>query len=255
VKLQIMSDLHIANWGQSRGVNYWNQTFPQETQAAVDVLVLAGDIVSFSRRQWAWSVARLQEFMARYKRVLYVPGNHEFYGTDIGDGRTDLDLMAMATGVDVLYPGKVIEIEGQRFLGGVMFQPNQRANAPGIPWPANNISDHWCINDFDIEAPAQYDVLRTFLEKELRQGDIVITHHAPSVGSLDAQWFNDPCNRWFITPEMEPLILERKPKLWIHGHVHTPFDYVLGETRIIANPKGYPGEGVRFNPQLIVEVP
>jgi Icc-related predicted phosphoesterase len=249
MRIQIMSDLHISHWGTYMGVNYWQRDFPEQTQTDADVLVLAGDIVALGPREWRWSVARLQEFMARYKQVLYVPGNHEFYGTTIAD--TDLIKLGQETGVYTLYPGKVVEIQGQRFLGGVMFQPNRRNRR--LPWPADRISDHHCIRDFRRQAPQEFQALKSWLEQELRQDDIVVTHHAPCLGSLDAQWVGDPCNRWFITPEMEPLILDRKPRLWLHGHVHTGFDYMFGATRIIANPMGYPGEGVRFNPKLIVE--
>jgi Icc-related predicted phosphoesterase len=251
VKIQVMSDLHIRHWGTYMGVNYWQQTFPAETQTDADVIVLAGDIVDLGPREWRWSVARLQEFMARYKRVVYVPGNHEFYGTAIAN--TDLDQLAKDSGVDVLRPGKTVVIDGYRFIGGVMFQPNK--SHPDLPWPANPISDHGCIRDFRQQAPGEFRALKAWLEAELKAEDIVVTHHAPCLGSLDAQWVGDACNRWFITPEMEPLIDARQPRLWLHGHVHTPFDYMRGNTRIIANPKGYPNEGVRFNPKLIVEVP
>ncbi len=251
MKIQLMSDLHLESWARSLGINYWSSTFPQETQTDADILVLAGDVLSLKPRDWNWSAARLTEFVVRYKHVVYVPGNHEFYGTRIAD--TDLDLLERQTGAYVLRPGRPARIEGQRFLGGVMFQP--RKSHPALPWPANDISDHWCISDFNVQARAEFRALKAWLETvPVGPDDIVVTHHAPSLGSLDAQWVGDPCNRWFITPEMEPLIDLYQPKLWLHGHVHTPFDYKRGDTRIVANPKGYAGEGVRFNDKLIIDL-
>jgi Icc-related predicted phosphoesterase len=254
VKIQIMSDLHIAHWGTAMGVNYWSSTFPQETQTDADVLILAGDIVDLRQRDWRWSMARLQEFAVRYKHVVYVPGNHEFYGRRI---RTlDYAGLEQESGVNVLRPGKAVEINGQRFLGGVMFQPHfDPANGEALLGyeTAQEISDSWCIDDFARGADADYWELRSWLEAELKPKDIVVTHHAPSTGSLDQQWVGHPCNYFFITSHIEPLLNERQPKMWVHGHVHTPFDYKQGQTRVIANPKGYPNEGVRFNPKFVVE--
>lgn len=254
MRLQVMSDLHIKHWGAAFGVNYWSKSFPQETQTDAEVLVLAGDIVDLGPRDWRWSMARLQEFVARYKQVVYVPGNHEFYATSIA--AVDLVKVAQDTGVSVLQPGTEVVIGRQRFLGGVMFQPKPIEGLDDLPngEMPNPISDHWCISDFDTEAPYQYQALRSFLEDRLTEEHIVVTHHAPSNGSLAAQWVGDPCNWWFITHQMESLIDQFQPKLWVHGHVHSPWDYQRGKTRIIANPKGYPGEGVRFNPKLVVEV-
>ena len=41
---------------------------------------------------------------------------------------------------------------------------------------------------------------------------------------------------------MAPHVRERQPKLWIHGHSHDRCDYLLGKTRVVANPLGYPNE-------------
>lgn len=56
--------------------------------------------------------------------------------------------------------------------------------------------------------------------------------------------------------DLEEMILELKPNIWFHGHIHTSSDYWLGETRVICNPFGYPGkeENPSFNPNLIAEL-
>jgi Icc-related predicted phosphoesterase len=251
VRIQIMSDLHIKHWGTHMGRQWWQDGFPAMTQTDADVLILAGDIVDLCPRDWRWSVARLQEFVQRYKHVVYVPGNHEYYSTSIDDVSGELPRLAQQTGVNVLYPGVRYELEGRQFHGGTLFQP----------WPAEDdydpnalITDHYAISDFMTEAQRHFKDLRNHLEDRLRSGDIVVTHHAPSNLSIADQWKGHPCNRWFITPEMEPLIESRKPALWVHGHVHTPFDYLFANSRVICNPMGYPGEGVKFNPKLVVEI-
>lgn len=248
--IQVMSDIHIYNWGVRMGINWFNRTFVEMTQTDAEVLVLAGDLVSLTPHDWLWSVARLKEFADRYKRVVYVPGNHEFYNTSIEDA--DLPLLAQQTGVDVLWPEHSVTIDGQRFVGGVMFQPKPLEGYDPEP---DKISDHRFIDDFETEAEAEYHALRDYLSRSLTENDIVVTHHAPSNGSLASQWRGNPCNWWFITHQMQELIEAYQPKLWIHGHVHTPFDYRIGNTRVVCNPMGYPDEGVPFNPKLLIEVP
>jgi hypothetical protein len=38
----------------------------------------------------------------------------------------------------------------------------------------------------------------------------------------------------------------------VHGHTHSPFDYQVGATRIVCNPKGYSGENPNFDPALTI---
>ncbi len=245
-----MSDLHLDHWEQRRGSG-WFGAFLKQIQTDADVLVLAGDVVSFAPRNIGWTCDRLCDFKARYPRVVYVPGNHEHYTTSIDEGMAEAIEACAATGVDLLRTGVIAEIGGHRFLGGTMWQPHTGRFAQ----LAEKITDHYAIKGFRQEANREFKEFKAFLEKNLRAGDVVVSHHAPSWGSLAPQWLGHPCNRFFITPEMEPLILDRKPELWAHGHVHTPFDYVLGDTRVVANPLGYPGEAVQFNHKMIVELP
>lgn len=257
MKIQIASDLHLQFWA-NRGrslEDLVNEMRPSDP-ADVDVLVLAGDITELTPQMFDHARRIFETFARCWKRVLYVPGNHEFYDTSIDEGLyqlVEIEEKFKETSLDfrVLRTGRVIEIEGQRFLGSTMWQPKPPNGADNARW----ISDHHCISDFRQEAPRQFEDWRAFLERELKQGDIVATHHSPSYQSCSEKFQDSNCNWWFHTPQVEPLIKERMPKLWIHGHVHSTWDYYLdSDTRIVCNPRGYPGEGVPFKPQLIVEV-
>jgi len=61
----------------------------------------------------------------------------------------------------------------------------------------------------------------------------------------------------FFVCDMAPHVRDGQPKLWIHGHSHDRCDYLLGKTRVVANPLGYPNE-LRsleaFEPQFQVTV-
>ncbi|WP_325677554.1 metallophosphoesterase [Rhodopila sp.] len=97
-----------------------------------------------------------------------------------------------------------------------------------------------------------------FLRKELsRKFDgttIVVTHHAPSPRSIAPRFQNDPLNPTFVT-DLERFIQRYEPSLWVHGHVHDSFDYRVGRTRVICNPRGYFPDQLNpaFNPLLTVE--
>jgi Icc-related predicted phosphoesterase len=68
--------------------------------------------------------------------------------------------------------------------------------------------------------------------------DVVVTHHAPTRKSIVPSWRGHNLNRFFVT-ELDMLIKEMKPKLWVHGHMHNSIDYTAWDTRIVCNPFGY----------------
>ena len=57
---------------------------------------------------------------------------------------------------------------------------------------------------------------------------------------------------------LEELIMDNTQiKYWVHGHMHDPVDYTIGETRVLANPRGYAGyehNAEIFNPGFTFEV-
>jgi len=83
---------------------------------------------------------------------------------------------------------------------------------------------------------------------------VVITHHGISRQSVPDHFMGGPSQPAY-TSELTEFVLGHPCRLWIHGHTHWAFDYRIGETRVLANPRGYPHETTHgFNPKLIVEV-
>ncbi len=84
-----------------------------------------------------------------------------------------------------------------------------------------------------------------------------LTHFAPARASIHPRFEGSPLNACFVS-DLQARILRWQPQLWLHGHVHDSFDYALGRTRVVANPRGYaPGgkvENARFDPSLVIEV-
>ena len=85
----------------------------------------------------------------------------------------------------------------------------------------------------------------------------MITHHAPSLGSIHPRFAGSPFNAAFVSAA-EHLLDGERAALWIHGHTHDSYDYRVNGTRVLCNPRGYVKDGVtenaRFVPTLVVEV-
>jgi Icc-related predicted phosphoesterase len=80
---------------------------------------------------------------------------------------------------------------------------------------------------------------------------IVVTHHAPSMKSISKEFADNKLNHAFAS-DLADSIITYRPKLWIHGHTHHLNDYMIGKTRIISNPRGYPNENTDFNQYKVI---
>lgn len=243
--VQLLSDLHLE-MHRDGGAGFLGALDP----SGVDVLVLAGDICSADDGEAL--ISTMGGFAGLYPRVIYVPGNHEFYGTTIAQAERGIAALPRAfPNLTVLRAGTAVEIGGRRFLGGTLWFPDLPDNDRYAGW----INDfRMILGGFVPWCHEQNAALRAWLRAELREGDIVVTHHLPAHGSVAARWRGNEANRFFVSDE-EALIRERRPALWMHGHTHEPCDYTLGDTRIVCNPFGYPRETkAGFREKLILGV-
>lgn len=231
-----------------------------------DVVVLAGDIAR-PREAVAWA-RRIG------KPVLYVPGNHEFYGGSI-DG-TMSELRALADGTNIhLLDADALVIDGVRFLGATLWTDFQlfdgpAANADAVVLARRMLRDFSRIRRADAHSAlfTPEDATSIFLrhaqwlDAQLATTHagptVVITHHAPSPSSIHPRFAGSPLNACFVS-NAEWLLGAERAQLWIHGHTHDSFDYTVGDTRVVCNPRGYARAGVnenaRFDPHFCVELP
>lgn len=249
MRIGIISDIH----SEFRGV-----TFPALNQD-VDVLVLAGDIGVGSYGAWA----AYDEYADRVGEFIYVAGNHEYYGRDMQAVQDELRKFAdqdHAKKFHFLEQQSVV-IGHTRFIGATAWTDfDLYGNAPlAMIDAARGLNDYRMIrygNGIITPEDTRQIALQTkqYIFDQLLQSSIlsdvndtvVITHHAPTGRSVHPRYMSDPslnpcyANRWGDKIlDLEP---DAQPRLWIHGHTHDPFDYMVGETRVIANPCGYPGE-------------
>ena len=256
MRIQVLSDLHLEFGGS--GV-------PQLAPGA-EVVVMAGDLAPAKRRS-ARLAARAWKDAAH---ILYVPGNHEYYGSRIAEAQRMLALDCADCGVTLLDTAAVT-IGHVRFIGATLWTDFRLDGEP------RELDAHHAVgqglNDFagairgaswksftTWEAAHRHAADRAFIEAELAQAEkdgletVVVTHHAPSPRSIPPRFAGDALNPGFAS-DLEAVIRRFQPALWVHGHMHDAVDAQLGRTRILANPRGYDrAEAMDFVPDLVVEL-
>jgi predicted phosphodiesterase len=243
VKLNILSDLHLSQGALDVPRN------------DADVVILAGDIAR-PRDAVAWA-ATID------RPVLYVPGNHEFYGDSIEGTVGSLRALCAGTNIRVLDNDEVV-LDGVRFLGTTLwtdfrlFGDGDR-QAAAIAEATRFMRDFSRIRVGDdarrmltpADTAALFSAHAGWLERKLAEPHpgltVVVTHHAPSRGSIHPRFADSLLNACFVSDAARLLDGERAP-LWIHGHTHDSFDYVENGTRVVCNPRGYARDGVDENP-------
>jgi predicted phosphodiesterase len=243
MRVQLLSDVHVE-FHADQGVDFVRSLEP----GGVDVLVLAGDIAVGQG-----IVPALSLFCERYRSatVVYVHGNHEYYGTD---RETVVAVTHEATALNrnlVWLDSEMAEISGQRFLGGPLWFERR----PEAERFKRGMADFQAITGFESWVYDENRRMKELLVKELRETDVVVTHHLPTFASVASQFSSSPLNAFFVC-DVEELIEERRPRLWMHGHTHASVDERIGRTRVLCNPFGYVGWELNsgFVDALIVEI-
>jgi hypothetical protein len=87
--------------------------------------------------------------------------------------------------------------------------------------------------------------------------DVWVVHHLPSYQSVHPRYRESGGNDFFATELADKILdMQKPPKLIVHGHTHERMDYMIGNTRVVCHPRGYPNEQPwyqKYEP-LIVEI-
>lgn len=252
MKAWIVSDLHCDHMP-------W-------TPAAVpdhDVMVVAGDV----HDSVIETILELHKIAHWHDRpIVFVPGNHDVFGSTLDAWDSEKPRL-LARDVYVLSAGQAIVVDGVRFVGATLWTDFELAGDvySSQAWAARHMPEYQRAvgPEGDLLWPehtsAAHELHRAAIDRTLAQPHagptVVVTHHAPSGLSCGHQPSIEDAA---YASDLSDLIRVRSPTLWVHGHIHRRCDYVLENTRVISNPRGYESndwsENPEFDPQLVVEV-
>lgn len=284
MKIKLVSDLHL----EFSDINITNDD-------KCDVLILSGDIMvaqdlhdhhaadfsPYSNGALAdlgrklQRVARFRDFLKRcsfqFPHVVYVAGNHEFYHGKFFAGIDYLrEECAKYPNVYFLECDTKV-IDDVTFIGATLWTDMNK----GDPLTMHAIEG--MMNDFRIirndkrefARMSARDVVgrhartlqyfRSVLAEQHDRKFVVVGHHSPSFQSVHESYKNEYLMNGGYHSDLSEFIMDHPQiKLWTHGHTHHPFDYVIGETRVVCNPRGYENEGYSedsgWNPNILIEV-
>jgi hypothetical protein len=191
--------------------------------------------------------------------VLYVPGNHEYYESTFDAVSRQMTDAAGESGNVTLLSEGIAEFEdadGQRVrvIGTTWWTDYCLYGVDRVDEAMQACSrvmlDHRLIATADADgqhrpftpadALARHRAATAWLADALAQPfdgkTVVVTHHGPDLGSLDARYAHDIVSAGFISRRPD---LVAQADLWIHGHTHTSFDYWIDSSRVVCNPRGY----------------
>jgi Icc-related predicted phosphoesterase len=233
-KVKVVSDLHVE-FDQDDGIKASRMVSGDH-----DILVVAGDLGNSKVIESA-----LRKLCDANKEVVYVLGNHDLWSSSFPE---------------------VFDMLGalEKELGNLHWLENKRKNVAGVNfagttlWYGDSIDTSSRFIDFRaIEGGChaifeRNDLAKKFLKEEVREGDFVVTHHLPSHKCVAPRWEGSPSNCYFVC-DVEEVMHNNKPAYWAFGHTHDPVHMTIGETELFCNPRGYPGEGVPFKKDFIVD--
>lgn len=248
MKIQVVSDLH-------QEFGFMDICFDN-----ADVVVLAGDI-NLRTKGIEWIRATIKDIP-----VIYVLGNHEYYKGSYPKTLKSIQELAAGTNVHILENNSVI-IGDITFHGATLWTDFALLGDSRI----NGSICQGKMNDYKmIRRDPSYSKLRSIdtyvihqaslkwlqasLESTTTKKNIVVTHHAPSIRSIPNGLKDDVVSSAYAS-NLEPVILKYQPQFWIHGHIHVPAKYQVGNTTVLCNPHGYMNEPYNgFDKNLIIDI-
>jgi len=265
IKFRIMSDLHLEfETGRK-------ELFPIES-IGEDYLILAGDIHLMTDKKQTWFTRLLKE-----RSVIYVLGNHEFYGHDFHKARVEARLLSYRINNDAKkkgYPGRLHFLDNNTMYAVKLGKIDEKCYTVKVVgstlWsnihPAATAVAQYEMNDYheiknDGKGLTTFDTIEQYTENvkylagHITRDEVdkclVITHHAPSYVSIADHYKGSTLDSAYAS-DLEFLM--GSADLWVHGHMHDSSDYEIDGCRVVCNPKGYSDQNHNFNPSLIIEL-
>ena len=279
MKIAVASDIHLE----------FGDLDIENTQGA-DVLLLSGDIcvaADIGRpdphgfMEGARS-NRISDFFRRcserFPHVIYILGNHEHYHGDITTSYNIIENMLASNQLSNVHllEKEIRVINDVTFIGGTLwtdmnggdeltlyhmksmmndFRVVKNSNRQFLHQGYSQRVSRFMPEDAAEDFAKMKGYIQAVIEGKADQKFVVVGHHAPSRQSTHEMYRDDTIMNGGYSSDLDEFI-EAHPqiRLWTHGHTHHPFDYTIGETRVICNPRGYVGHEARADEWQLITV-
>jgi predicted phosphodiesterase len=271
MKIAIASDIHLE-FGDLDIVN--------DSRADVLILsgdiCVAADLDQRDQRQTETGFARYRserfhEFFERcatnFPHVIYIMGNHEYYHSNFATALDEIRRKLAHLSNLYILEREVKVIDGVTFVGGTLWTDMNNQDPLTLYHMRTMMNDFRVITntttpvhfktpegefktrvgkftpeDTVTEHVKMKQYIQTVVQGNHDTRYVVVGHHAPSRLSTHAKYANDTIMNGAYSSELDEFIEDHPQiKLWTHGHTHHPFDYMIGQTRVVCNPRGYIG--------------
>jgi predicted phosphodiesterase len=264
MKVALCSDIHLE----------FGDLEIKNTDGA-DVLVLAGDIMvaqelhDFAEGEvnpgWgnfvpprAQRAQDFRDFLRRcsreFRHVLYVAGNHEFYNGKWAQTLITLREECAKFGNVHFMENDQFILDDVTFVGGTLWTDMNRGDPLTQQIVTGRMNDYRIIrvesrnygslrpSDTIERHIATLEYIRKTVDSDPTRKYFVIGHMSPSKLSTHPRYADDVHVNGAYSSDLSEFIMARPQiKAWVHGHTHHLFDYTIGTTRVVANPRGYVG--------------
>ncbi len=264
MKIAVCSDLHLE---------FGSLTLENKDNA--DVLILSGDICVAkdllelgSQRDKSEAIHEFfKNCSGEFKHVIYITGNHERYHGDFATTLRDLKYNLQYFQNLHILDKETVTLDGVTFIGGTLWTDMNESDPMTLNAIGSMMNDFRCVKNSNKkvsfrdadgnfhervakfspqDAVEDHNKMVDYIYHVVRGKDnqkfVVVGHHAPSKLSTHPRYQNETLMNGGYSSDLSQFILDNPQiKLWTHGHTHETFDYVIGETRIVCNPRGYIG--------------
>lgn len=240
MKIHLASDVHIEHG------------CAKLPQVGSDVVVLAGDVGLLHREQSLLNY--LFKILNTTNNVVWVLGNHEFYGLDYHAGLDIANTIAENLGIhllDVAFDRPSVEIDGVKFWGSTLWSDVKGGDYFVKQQVRRRVNDFYAIKHFKIDDMCEVNA-RTAEQIDLA-ADVIITHFPP-VKIPDRFGFS-VLSYYFYNHSMQEKLCNSKAKYWMFGHTHESYyDTICSDTILLSNPQAYDYVHSQYDPYLLIEV-
>jgi predicted phosphohydrolase len=253
MKFRLVSDIHQEFFLHSKKADFWVPEPLEDDKNTV--LIIAGDFGLVKHQSTVTFL--LEDLCEQFHSVVYVFGNHEYW-----KGSLLRAVPKLKESTDHLKNLFILENDTVVFGDTVVIGATLWSS---ISRHAAEYMNDYRATRYSIDNPRRMSMMDTLTKhsESVRYiadaiqaykglNKVVVTHFAPSYRSVDLCFAGSTINSGYAT-DLEHMV--DQVSVWCHGHMHNSSDYMVGDGRVICNPRGYlDDENHKFKENLIFEV-